>query len=777
VQLTSLLAIDSRILDVGATNPELAQRLAEDDRYRYLGLVMPEQLADIRRGADTLASRFHPLTSTSQVLGNSTDLLVLRDPFIPYLWSIGRLKHVRYIAVEVHPGPQRAEALIALLTGRLSGRSPNKGRFCCGSQTFEVVEVSGPRPVRARHHLSPVLGVAGLIDRLQNAGLDYVALRWFEGLPELEPGEDLDLLVSDQDLAKAQAFLAEEPGTIPVDLYSESGLRGADYQDMAYYPPALARATLDGAVTHTSGCRVPAPRDHLHSLAYHAVYHKGLRSGLPSVVVERYQTPEHDYSAALQDLANKLGVSLPDTLEGLDDYLAREGWQPPRDTLRRLSGSNPWIQKRFLAQESASVDPPEPAVFFVREKASSVLSTEEILAVLRHLGFEVLAVRKLDSAARRRCAAQTRGGNWSQGPFPASGGGPDVAIVAVHYAPQPTKPSLRSRYPNLTNADTLEAKLRIRDLVIARVEVSGEFNALHSSDNESEAMEYLELAVPEEADALRAEIGRRRETFRTDVPVVKVLSRGRRAKVEVVKSEHGLVVRKTFAPGYLSHLERELEGLRELGPHVDAVPPLLEVGPTWFTCPYYHDQLGVFRERGKLLPLPVVHDIVSVLRDITARGFDLIDAKPDNFLLDPEHGLKLVDFEFLYRYPGSPPDFAASYGFAGVPEGFSGDMPVTDFNYDRRWRRLTGLSPRLVLEGSPLSQHLHRALHQVQEAAIGRDAPARAAARQSLAAMRRTRRIAKNSYAAFARARAHSADLRLEPSAAEPRPDPAEDRG
>jgi hypothetical protein len=757
----SLLAIDSRVLDVGATDPELGQRLAEDNRDRYLGLVMPHQLADIRHRADTLASRFHPLTSMSQVLGNSTDMLILRRPFIPYLWSIGRLRHVRYIAVEVPPVPS-AEAVLALLAGRLTGRSSAKGRFSCGSQTFEVVEVRGPRPVRARHYLSPVLGVAGLIYRLENAGLDYLALRWFEGLPELKAGEDLDMLVSDQDLAKAQALLAEEPGTIPVDLYSESGLVGADYQDMAYYPPALARAMLDQAITHPSGCRIPSPRDHLHSLAYHAVYHKGPRSGLPSVVLGGgSQTPEHDYAAVLQDLASKLGVALPNTMEGLDEYLAGEGWRPPRDTLRRLTGSNPWIQKRFFSQEAAPPDPPEPAVFFVREKAWSALSTEEILAVLRHLGFEVLAVRKLDPAARGRCAAQTRGGNWSQGPFPTSGGGPDTAIVAVHYAPQPVKPSLRARYPHLTNADTLEAKLRVRDLVIARVEASREFNAMHSSDNEGEALDYLDLALPDEADELRADIDRRREAFRTEVPVVKVLSRGRRAKVEVVQGEHGLVVRKTFAPSYLRHLERELEGLRELGPHVDAVPPLLEVGATWFTCPYYQDELRVFRERGKLLPLPVVHDIVSVLRDITARGFDLIDAKPDNFLLDPQHGLKLVDFEFLYRYPGSPPDFAASYGFAGVPEGFSGDIPVTDFNYDRRWRRLTGLPPRLVLEGSPWSQHIHRALHQLQEAAIGRDAPARAAARHSRTAMRRTRRLAVHGYAAFARQRAHRADLRL----------------
>ena len=467
VQLTSLLASESRVLDVGATDPDLAQRLAEDNRCRYLGLVMPDRLADVRHRAGALALRFHPLESISQVHRNSTDMLVIRKSLIPALWSVGEFRHVRYIAVEAGLGRESAEARLALLTGRVDRQDDGQGPIL-----LRFPELRGCRDRRPAPGAGPPLSLAdvgggGVHRRLEDAGLDYVALRWFEGLPELKPGEDLDMLVADQDLAKAQAMLAEEPGTIPVDIYSESGIKAADYQGMAYYPPLLARATLDQAVTHSSGCRVPAPEDHLHSLAYHAVYHKGPRSGLPSVLLDdRYETPEHDYAAALQELADGLGVVLPHTLEGVDDYLADEGWRPPTDTLRRLSSSNPWIQKQFFAEKAAPLEPPEPAVFFVREKAWSVLSIEELLAVLRHLGFEVLAVRELDAAARRRCAAQTRGGNWSQGPFPTSGGGPVTAIVAVHYAPQPVKQSVRARYPQLTNADTLEAKLRIRDLVI-----------------------------------------------------------------------------------------------------------------------------------------------------------------------------------------------------------------------------------------------------------------------------------------------------------------------
>lgn len=756
MDLNRILRAESRILDVGAPGPELATGLTSQGYQHYLGLVAPSSLPQVRERADGLDHRFHALTSPSQVMRSSADLLILRRPFGRMLWSLRELRHLQYIAVETGSRSPSVEMYAAQMVGRLTRRITPRGTLTLSDRRFDVLEVETRRPLRPRLYLSEVWGVSGLIRRLNDEGLRYAALRWFETLPDLQPGEDLDLLVADEDLEAVRSMLSEEPGTIPVDLYSETGLPGADYQGAAYYVPEMARQILARVVRHESGCSVPSPRDHLLSLAYHAVYHKGERSGLPSADADGFVDPDHDYGSALQGLAERLGTPLPGSLEGIDDYLAQEGWRPPPDALRRLSGSNPWITRRFNANLPRPSDLPEVSVFLVRERALDFVGIEEIRAVLEAVGFEVLLARQLDGQARQRCADLTRGGNWGGGPFPVSGGGPALAMVAVHHGPREPDSTVREQYPRLTNDDVLLAKVRIRGVIGTRVTPSGIFNPVHSSDDELEAWEYVEAAIPDEVAEVRAAVDARRAAYRTEVPVVRELSRGRRAKVEVVQTSDGLAVRKTFAAGATRYMERELRALRELGPRIDAVPELLETGPNWFTCPYYDNTLGdLDRPRGgRLLPLRVVREMVAVLRSIHELGFDLIDVKPQNFLQDRRDGLKIVDFEFLYSYPGTPPDFAASHSFLGVPDDFVGDVPVSAMSYEWRWRRFTGLSLDGLLSAAPWRQHLERATYSARLVTIGPDSRARRLVRLCRSGLRGSRASLARRYWRWARRRA-----------------------
>jgi len=749
VELAALLGPGSRVIDLGAEGPEVASALAADGRERYLGLVPPARLDEVRARAGSLADRFVAL-EPGLVARSSTDLVILRAEFGPCLWTFRDLRHARLVAVERRPGARALEVRLAELVPRLSGRAVLRGRHTLAGRQFDVLELNGSTRRRARRYLSPYWGVTGLAERLEERGVRYAVLRWFENLPEMEPGEDLDLLVADEDLAVVEGLLDEEPGTIPVDLYSESGQTGTDYHGMAYYPPALARQLLDRAVVHRSGCRVPAPTDHLRSLAYHAVYHKGPRSGLASRSSSwREPDPEHDYTAILEELAGRLGVPLELTLEGVDEHLAAVGWQPPPDTLRRLAPTNPWIRPPDLA----AAEVPEPSVFLVRERTLSVLTTADVDRVLRTLGFEILLRRELDDDARRRCTEAMRGGNWSRGPFPRSGGRPAVVVVALHHGPRRPGPALRRQYPWLSNVDIYLAKNRIRDLVAARVPEGERFNPVHSSDNEPEAWEYVDLAVPDAAGKLRAEVRRRRAEYATDASVVAVLSRGRRAKVELVKYDGGLAVRKTFARPARDHLEREVRGLRELRPHVP-VPELLGVGPNWVLTSYHPDRLRLAdRPGGRLVPLRAARGMVDVLRRVHAQGFDLIDAKPQNFLLD-QNGLRLVDLEFLHGYDGEPPPFAELYGFVGVPPDFDGDRPfVDDLSYDLRWRPYVGLSKEALLGGSVWEQNLRRAGFRLTRVLTGSSEPVRRGGRVVLRTVRGARRTAATAYHAWARGR------------------------
>ena len=117
VDLTSLLAPATRIIDVAPTGPGTAAWLASRGHDRYLGLVAPEHVDAVRRQADGMELQFQPLTSASQVVRNNADLLILRSPFDRCLWSVRDLRHVRYVAIDAAAGLATVEGRLAQLAG------------------------------------------------------------------------------------------------------------------------------------------------------------------------------------------------------------------------------------------------------------------------------------------------------------------------------------------------------------------------------------------------------------------------------------------------------------------------------------------------------------------------------------------------------------------------------------------------------------------------------------------------------------------------------------
>jgi len=381
---------------------------------------------------------------------------------------------------------------------------------------------------------------------------------------------------------------------------------------------------------------------------------------------------------------------------------------------------------------------PEPTVFLVGEHAVEVLGLDEIVRVLRHFGFDPLLARALDADARKRSA--------DRGPSVDGEGEPAAVVVALHHAPVRPKGATRAQHPRLSNVDVLRAEERLR----ARVRT---FNPVRSSVDEVEAWECVALALPDDAAALRADVERRRASYRTDERVRRVLSRGRRAKVELLD---GGVVRKTYAEGFHSHLAREVAALHALGGHVDVVPDVLEVGPNWFTAPYYVNVLGDLGDlgrEGKLLPLSVVRGMVAAVAELRALGYDVIDAKPHNFVLDPRHGLKMLDFEFAHRHAGPAPPLAQSWALIGPPADFEGDRPVGNLSYDFRWRPLTGMSPDDLVGASVWVQHGRRLQHRLRRITTGPNAPVRLAVRRGRRAARCGRRAVDQLHGWWARRR------------------------
>lgn len=206
----------------------------------------------------------------------------------------------------------------------------------------------GMAPLRETRLYAANGGLEELFRTLDQRNVRYVVLRWFEGLPACVDG-DIDFLMGDEAIPHFEQLLGSDTGGVPCDLYSETGVPGYRYAQLPYLPPALARQILSRRVTVGRRVSVPCPEDHFLSLAYHAIYQKGLQSGLPTCVpsLQPAREPMHDYRGTLTHLSEALRLPVEIGMEALDAYLSSQGWRPAMPVLKRLARDNIWLRERL----------------------------------------------------------------------------------------------------------------------------------------------------------------------------------------------------------------------------------------------------------------------------------------------------------------------------------------------------------------------------------------------------------------------------------------------
>ena len=203
-----------------------------------------------------------------------------------------------------------------------------------------------PCPQMVQRYIDPTLDVGDFFSLLNKRGIRYTILRWFEDLPNLKKGDDIDMLVHDDDLAKIKDLFVVLPTGTPCDIYSVAALSGSSYcKGVAYYPPHIAQEILDTSIMYKDIYRVPDPKHHFLSLAYHAVYHKAEESGLPCSKDSPVTTPigERSYRESLLTLGESLGVKVIPDLQSLHELLTRCGWTPRLDVLHRIAICSKWL--------------------------------------------------------------------------------------------------------------------------------------------------------------------------------------------------------------------------------------------------------------------------------------------------------------------------------------------------------------------------------------------------------------------------------------------------
>ena len=211
-----------------------------------------------------------------------------------------------------------------------------------------------PCPQMVQRYIDPALSIEDFFGLLNKRGVRYAVLRWFEELPDLQKGDDIDLLVHDEDLLKIKDLFVVLPTGVSCDIYSVSALAGASYRGVPLYPSHLACEILETSVLYKETYRVPDLRRYFFSLAYHAIYHKPEESGLAACkdAAPAASGGQRSYTDTLVRLGESIGIKVSPDLRSLHELLTESGWAPRLDVLRRIAGRSPSLTA--LAAENSS---------------------------------------------------------------------------------------------------------------------------------------------------------------------------------------------------------------------------------------------------------------------------------------------------------------------------------------------------------------------------------------------------------------------------------------
>ncbi|WP_256204164.1 hypothetical protein [Planococcus faecalis] len=295
---------------------------------------------------------------------------------------------------------------------------------------------------------------------------------------------------------------------------------------------------------------VPSNIHYFLSLMYHAVYHKGEKSGIPVNVEDRVKKmpQDHDYPAVLQQLAAETGNSLEEiSLPYFHHFLEEQGWAPSTDTIRKLiEVSGNWLESVIKSSEHHFEKDGELMVFVVREWAEQRQLTDYMIDWFERNGLCLVRAIKLDDEQKRNAAQNLRGGNWGQGPWPVSGGKPSTLLVMYDYHPKQLDSKMKKKYPHVSNEHYL-LKEQLRSEINGALSKEQRANPLHSADDEIEALDYIAAVAPDLVNEVKNVINCWDEAYRTQEKVIADVSeKKRRAKVEIIEYLGNKAVKKTY---------------------------------------------------------------------------------------------------------------------------------------------------------------------------------------------------------------------------------------
>jgi hypothetical protein len=342
----------------------------------------------------------------------------------------------------------------------------------------------------------------------------YAVLRGYRNMgeaPRRGGKDDIDVLVEDRavgPVAHACRWVPKAMG-IKCDVYSVSAGQGADFVGNAYLPEALAHSVLDNRVRWQNAFFVPCDRDLYDSLLFHLAYQKAEACHADACDPTAFRN--YKRYAFVQALAQRLGQPYDLSLLDMHRLLAAKGYGIDQARLASYLQNQfkRLFKSRFYALLTVTERLGELNLFVLRAKAVRRGFRQTMLDEIAGR-FTVLAVKDIPLLTRMTKAKYMRGNKWRWGGWPV------VAVVVFDPAPLWRTQAERDREHPLVFNSRQFFKRELRDRIIREGRFYHKDNALHSTDNEAEAVGHLDLffspdeeqAIYAQADALRANLRR-----------------------------------------------------------------------------------------------------------------------------------------------------------------------------------------------------------------------------------------------------------------------------
>jgi len=341
----------------------------------------------------------------------------------------------------------------------------------------------------------------------------YAVLRGYRNMgeaPKRGGKDDLDILVEDRAVGPVLAHARRVPKALGLkcDIYSAGANRGADFAGCAYFPEALARSILQNRVRWENAFYIPSDRDLYDSLLFHLAYQKAEASkadAFDPAAFRNYKRYEF-----VKALALRLGQPYDLSLFDMHRLLVARGYgiDLPRAARYLQNQFKHRLKSPFYAMLFAVDQPGELNLFVLRAKAVRRGFRQTMLDEIAKQ-YRVLAAKDIPWFTRLTQAKHMRGNKWRWGGWPV------VAVAVFDPAPQwRSRAQRETEHPLVFNSRQF-FKRDLRDRIVRDGRLYHKDNALHSTDNEAEAVGHLDLFfAPEEEQALYARVAELRAELR-----------------------------------------------------------------------------------------------------------------------------------------------------------------------------------------------------------------------------------------------------------------------